>query len=141
MDRIIPTLAAATAALSISASVMAQEFDLGQQEFMNSCAQCHGADGTGNGVMAGYLVGSLPDLSRLQAENGGVFPVQILYDTIDSGGAVGAHGSSEMPAWGDRYRAKSPEMLGEFWSHTDADRFVRGRVLALIEYISTLQTE
>ena len=91
--------------------------------------------------MAGYLVGSLPDLSRLQAENGGVFPVQILYDTIDNGGAVGAHGSSEMPAWGDRYRAKSPEMLGEFWSRTDADRFVRGRVLALIEYISTLQTE
>lgn len=141
MDRIITAIAAATAALSLSASASAEDFDLGQQEFMNSCAQCHGADGTGNGVMAGYLVGSLPDLSRLQADNGGVFPVQMLYDVIDGGAAVGAHGSSEMPAWGDRYLAKSPEMLGEFWSPTDADRFVRGRVLALIEYISTLQTE
>ncbi len=141
MDRILPAIAAATFALTISVSATAQDFDLGQQEFMNSCAQCHGVDGTGNGVMAGFLVGSLPDLSRLQADNGGVFPVQRLYDIIDGGAEIGAHGSSEMPAWGDRYRAKSPEMLGEFWSASDADSFVRGRVLALIEHVSTLQTE
>ena len=98
MDRILPAIAAATFALTISVSATAQDFDLGQQEFMNSCAQCHGVDGTGNGVMAGFLVGSLPDLSRLQADNGGVFPVQRLYDIIDGGAEIGAHGSSEMPA-------------------------------------------
>jgi mono/diheme cytochrome c family protein len=52
----------------------AQETSVGEREFINSCAQCHGADGKGQGVLASHLVGSLPDLTQLQARNGGRDP-------------------------------------------------------------------
>ena len=126
-------------ALAASSAVVAQ--DLGQREFMNSCAQCHGPDGSGGGVMAGYLMGTLPDLTTLQKDNGGVFPVARLYAVIEGGDAPGPHGTRDMPAWGDRYNAQAPAMLGEIYSSADQESFVRGRILALIEYISTLQVE
>ena len=89
--------------------------------------------------MAGYIAGSMPDLSMLQKNNGGVFPFAALYGVIDGSGTKGAHGSSDMPAWGMRYSAQAPEMLGDYYTPEDQAVFVRGRILALIEYISTLQ--
>ncbi len=130
---------AALTALPITAG--AQSFELGQREYVNSCAQCHGADGRGDGVMAGFLTGSMPDLTTLQQENNGVFPFAALYGIIDGSDTGGVHGSSEMPAWGMRYNAQAPRMLGEYYSPADQEMFVRGRILALIEYISTLQQE
>jgi mono/diheme cytochrome c family protein len=117
----------------------AQDVSIGEREFNNSCAQCHGADGKGQGVMAGYLSGSLPDLTQLQANNGGVFPVSKVYAIIDGTATSGVHGTKEMPAWGSRYMAQSGKMLGDFYLPEDQEAFVRGRILALIEYISTLQ--
>ena len=106
---------------------------------MNSCAQCHGADGGGQGPLAGQLTGTLPDLSALQTKNGGVFPFVALYGLIEGPEGAGAHGSREMPAWGTRYNAEAPQMLGEYYGPGDQAAFVRGRILALVEYISTLQ--
>lgn len=130
-----------TALAAMPAAALAQGADLGAREFMNSCAQCHGPDGTGGGVMAGFLSGSVPDLTQLQKENGGIFPVTALYGIIDGTDTSGVHGTSEMPAWGDRYNAQAPRMLGEFYSESDQEAFVRARVLTLIEYVSTLQAD
>jgi mono/diheme cytochrome c family protein len=117
----------------------AQGASLGELEYMNSCVQCHGASGTGDGVIAGYLTTSLPDLTRLQAENDGVFPFARLYEVIEGTADVGAHGTSEMPAWGQRYNAGAERALGLYYGPGDQEQYVRGRILALIEYISTLQ--
>lgn len=130
---------ASLALLGSPIAAAAQGSELGQREYMNSCAQCHGADGRGQGVMAGFVTGSMPDLSLLQKNNGGVFPFASLYGIIDGTGTKGVHGSSDMPAWGMRYKAQAPAMLGDYYSPSDQDAFVRGRILALIEYISTLQ--
>jgi hypothetical protein len=92
-------------------------------------------------AMAGYLTTSLPDLTVLQRENNGVFPFARLYEVIDGRADIGAHGSREMPAWGDRYNREAPSWLGEIWAPGDRDSFVRGRILALIEYVSTLQED
>ena len=80
-------------------------------------------------------------MRTLQKDNGGVFPVATLYRVIEGAGVPGAHGTSEMPAWGERYDAKAPAQLGEMFSPSDREAFVRGRLLALIEHISTLQEE
>jgi cytochrome c553 len=122
-------------------SAAAQGFELGQREYMNSCAQCHGAGGAGDGVIAGYLTDTIPDLTTLQRDNDGVFPFAALYAIIDGSDAAGIHGTSEMPAWGMRYNAQAPRMLGEFYGPDDQEAFVRGRILALIEFISTLQKD
>jgi hypothetical protein len=52
---------------------------------------------------------------------------------------MGAHGSSEMPAWGFRYSMNAPSMLGPYYSKADEQAFVEGRILALVEYIASLQ--
>lgn len=119
----------------------AQDFNVGQMEYMNSCAQCHGADGTGGGPMASYLSGTLPDLTTLQRDNDGVFPFARLFEVIDGRAEVGAHGSRDMPAWGRTYDASAPTWLGEMAMPGDREAFVRGRILALIEYVSTLQQD
>jgi mono/diheme cytochrome c family protein len=138
--RSVATVVSAGLAL-LAFSATAEEFNLGQFEFMNSCAQCHGADGRGEGPLAGYLTERMPDLTTPQRDNGGVFPFARVYEVVDGRVDVGAHGTREMPAWGRRYDRDAPGLLGEMWSPGDRDAFVRGRILALVEYISTLQVD
>ncbi|MBT8457511.1 MAG: cytochrome c [Rhodobacteraceae bacterium] len=135
----IVTTAVALLVMS-SAAAFAQQ-SIGQQEYMNSCAQCHGVDGTGGGPMVGYLTGSMPDLTTLQSENDGVFPVTKVYSVIDGTMAGGSHGSREMPIWGNRYRFKGAAAANPDFSTDEAETFTRFRILALTEYVSTLQQD
>ncbi|MFC2970486.1 c-type cytochrome [Acidimangrovimonas pyrenivorans] len=112
---------------------------IGQVEFNNSCAQCHGPTGMGDGPMAGVLKNGAPDLTGMQAANGGVFPVAQIYKMISGQGLSGAHGSDEMPAWGFRYSIEAPSQLGPYYSKADEQALVEGRILALVEYIASLQ--
>lgn len=129
------------AVLALAGAAGAQDASIGQIEYMNSCAQCHGPAGKGDGPMVSFLSGSMPDITGIQAANGGVFPVASVYAVIDGSEAGGAHGSREMPAWGQRYMAGAPKELGFFDAPGDAEALTRGRILALIEYISTLQAQ
>ena len=47
----IAALAASIVALPLASAALGAT--IGEREFMNSCAQCHGPDGSGDGVMAG----------------------------------------------------------------------------------------
>jgi mono/diheme cytochrome c family protein len=130
----------AVAALAAApALAAAQDQTVGAAEYANSCAQCHGPAGAGDGVIAGFLEAPPSDLTVLQQRNGGVFPVAGVYALIDGSATSGVHGTSDMPAWGMRYSARAPGLLGEYYSEADREAFVRGRILALVEYISTLQ--
>ncbi|ATJ81931.1 c-type cytochrome [Halomonas beimenensis] len=127
-------------ALSLAAmSASAQQVGVGQAEFESSCASCHGLDGKGGGPYAELLTVSVPDLTRLQASNGGVFPFERVYQVIDGREEVRAHGPRDMPIWGDRYNADALEMglVGEMMMGREA--YTRSRILALIAYLSTLQ--
>lgn len=134
----IVTAAAAALAGSVAA---AQETTLGEVEYLNSCAKCHGASGAGDGVLAGYLTAEVPGLTRLQADNGGVFPVSRMYEVIKNSVSVEGHGSSEMPAWGMRYKYRANRALGEYAGPADRDAYIEARILALIEHISSLQAD
>lgn len=122
---------------SLPASVSAQS--VGEAEYMNSCASCHGASGTGDGPMAGFLTGSLPDLTQLSAGNDGVFPVTKVYSTIDGTMVSGPHGSSEMPVWGNRYQTRGAAVANPDFRDEEAEVYVRFRILALTEYLAGIQ--
>jgi mono/diheme cytochrome c family protein len=65
------------------------------------CVDCHGKDARGNGPMAATLSANVPDLTRLAARNGGVFPIArveglLIAKTV----APITHGGLAMPNWG-----------------------------------------
>ena len=123
-------------------SLDAQAISLGEFEYTNSCAQCHGASGKGDGWMAEFLNATTTDLTVLQKNNGGVFPVNYVYKTIDGTEEVRIHGPREMPTWGYRFFARplNDEDAG-FSSDEDNREYAKARILALIEYLSTMQSK
>ena len=72
--------------------------------FATYCAVCHGADGQGAGPAAAALKNRPTDLAQLSAKNGGKYPELLVVATL-SGKEVDAHGSQEMPIWGDLFRS------------------------------------
>ncbi len=128
-------------ALSLATQANAQSLatELGEFEFNNSCAACHGVNAKGAGGLAELLTTPPPDLTTLQANNGGVFPVSSVYAMIEGEAEVAAHGSREMPVWGVRYMQRSKESADLLPS--EAEQYPRMRILALIEYLSTIQEE
>lgn len=110
--------------------------DVGKREFETRCASCHGLTGKGNGTITDLLRKSPPDLTQLARRNGGILPLERLYESI-MGDAVTSHGSRDMPVWGSVYRTDAAGYYGEM--PYDPDGYVRARVLSLLEYISRLQ--
>lgn len=126
------------ALITAGQAAWAEDNTFGAVEYANSCAQCHGMDGKGGGPIASYLTTSLPDLTQLQKNNGGVFPVTDVYALIDGSGAMGPHGTREMPAWGNRYSIDAePQLSMDFG--VNRETYVRTRILALIEHLASLQ--
>ena len=107
--------------------------DPGKQEFEANCGVCHGMDAKGNGVLGASLKTVPPDLTLLAKNNGGVFPADRISSVIDGRAQVATHGTREMPIWGSRYAVN----VGEHYA--DAEAFVRGRVLLLVDYLNRVQ--
>lgn len=137
--RLAALVAVAAMSALVGSAADAQASKIGQREYRNSCAVCHGVCGKGDGSY-GYIVeAKIPDLTLLQKSNGGIFPVTRIYETIDGGLMVKAHGTREMPIWGDRYRIEAAEYYIDV--RYDDRAFVRARILALIEHLATLQVK
>ena len=76
--------------------------------FMDRCGACHGEDGKGNGPAVGMLKIAPADLTFLAKRNGGTFPVERVKEILGGWADIPAHGSREMPIWGDLFNAKNP---------------------------------
>jgi mono/diheme cytochrome c family protein len=140
MMRVLGFLASvlACALLPATSSAVAQaKSDSGQREFETKCAVCHGADGKGIGPFAEQLKRPLPDLTTMARRNGGVFPADRTFAMIEGAGA--GHGTREMPVWGLDYTIQATEQLPEM-PYNQA-KFVRQRITALLEYLSSLQVK
>lgn len=112
--------------------------DLGKREFEAHCASCHGVTGKGNGPLVQLLRAAPPDLTTFAKANGGVLPMERFYVSI-LGDKVAAHGTRDMPVWGQAYRIAAANYYVDV--PYDADAYVRGRVLSLLEYINRLQVK
>ncbi len=116
--------------------------DIGEREYALSCAVCHGNTGKGDGPLVELLKKTPTDLTTIQKNNGGVFPFDKLYAVIDGREIVAAHGPREMAVWGSEFRRDAAELSRGFpLSLLNAESFVRGRIVALIGYIYTLQAK
>jgi mono/diheme cytochrome c family protein len=134
-----------SALLAIGAGALisagAQAMTLGEFEYGNSCVQCHGASGKGDGPVAAFLTQPPSDLTLLQKKNGGIFPVTHVYSIIEGSADVRVHGPRNMPLWGNRFRGRIKADEDESFSPQDTDEYARTRILALIEYLATMQAE
>lgn len=114
-----------------------QRVDEGRLEYEAHCAICHGTAGRGNGEMRRFLTVQPSDLTTIAKRNGGAFPTQLMWGVIDGrGGEIGAHGSREMPVWGQRYRLEAMQQAG---TAQQPEWYVRNRIVALLDYLSRIQ--
>jgi mono/diheme cytochrome c family protein len=104
--------------------------DTGARLYFNHCAACHGAEGEGGGPVAATMRIMVPNLRTLSQRNGGMFPADKVASYIDGRELNAAHGDRQMPVWGDVFRG--PEQ-------GTAQRTVRRRVNALVEFLAALQ--
>ena len=73
----------------------------GKEMFENYCAACHGINGTGNGPASPALKTPPANLTQLAAKGGGKFPDERVFGILSGTVEVTAHGSSDMPMWGN----------------------------------------
>lgn len=110
---------------------------IGKLEFQKNCAACHGMSGKGDGPFVEFLKQAPSDLTTLSQKNGGIFPQENVYDWIRDASKIRAHGSQDMPIWGERYSKEIIEQFGPMY--TGPASSVRQRILELVFYIATIQ--
>ena len=79
----------------------------GREIYMDRCAACHGEDAKGNGPAVGALRVAPSDLSLLAQRNKGVFPEERVKKIVGESVDITAHGSREMPVWGELFHPKN----------------------------------
>lgn len=105
--------------------------ELGAPYYQGYCASCHGKTGHGDGPAAGPLL-KPADLTQIAARRGGHFPDAEIAQFIDGRFELKAHGTRQMPVWGDVFTRDIPESdVGE--------SIARGKVLVLVEYLKSIQ--
>lgn len=101
----------------------------GEEMYQNYCAACHGKDAKGRGPAAPALKTPPPDLTVLAKKNAGRFPTDHFAAVLTGKTVVVAHGSQEMPVWGNI-----------FWKISQGHQTeVQQRVSNLTSYIQSLQ--
>jgi mono/diheme cytochrome c family protein len=101
----------------------------GKEMFNTYCAVCHGTDGKGSGPAASALKKSPADLTSLATRNSGKFPDLKVARYIEGLDQVDAHGTRDMPMWGEMFRSidKSNAAITQM------------RVANLVAYVKGLQ--
>jgi mono/diheme cytochrome c family protein len=103
----------------------------GREMFAAYCAVCHGTAGKGDGPVAKALKNRPVDLTTLSRNNGGTFPQVRVMGYITGEETVAAHGTRDMPIWGELFRSLDPN------SRELSDL----RVHNLAEYVKAIQAK
>jgi mono/diheme cytochrome c family protein len=103
----------------------------GKDMYLQYCATCHGKAGKGDGPAAKALKMQPTDLTGLTSNNHGSFPDIRISRVIQGSDVFAAHGSREMPVW------------GEVFTRMDAGGAASAklRIDNLTEYIKSLQAK
>jgi mono/diheme cytochrome c family protein len=98
----------------------------GRKLFLRYCASCHGLEGKGNGPVAPSLKTAPADLTNIKKVDG-KFPGIRVQQFISGEMDVPAHGTREMPVWGEVLRRKHGE------------GFAKLEIYNLAKYIESIQ--
>jgi mono/diheme cytochrome c family protein len=104
----------------------------GAQAFHQYCAACHGVSARGDGPTAESLKTRPADLTAIAKRRGGTFPSREIAQFIDGRAAVAAHGSRDMPVWGERFAEEARDPKG-------GETIARGNIASLVEYLRWIQ--
>ena len=105
--------------------------DRGRQAYGVYCASCHGGSGEGNGPMADLLKVQPPDLTRISQRNGGTFPKDRVFASIDGRYLIRSHGPSSMPVWGLSFQEAGRDF--------DKEPDVQEKIKDLVAYLESIQ--
>ena len=130
--RIIPLVLA----VGLAAPATAQDMVQGEALYRYYCATCHGNGAGGNGPMSPSLVVTPADLTRLSADNDGVFPIQRVIMRIDGRDPLVSHGSM-MPVYGDFFAGSDVAVKAE----TGQPIMTSQPIVDLLAYLRTLQQD
>jgi hypothetical protein len=128
---------AAAGMLLIATSTRAAPLELaerGRRDYVRYCASCHGVNGDGTGPVAPALVTHPPDLQRLFRRYGTPLDRDRIGAFVDGRTSVGAHGSREMPVWGERFDALPPD-------DDSRERTIAERLAGLLAYLQSIQRD
>ncbi|HXJ39515.1 MAG TPA: c-type cytochrome [Bryobacteraceae bacterium] len=103
----------------------------GVEMFKSYCAPCHGLDAKGTGPAASALKKAPADLTLLSQKHNGKFPRLEVQQFIKGDNSPAAHGSRDMPMWGELLRS-----LG-----TAQEPVVELRVRNLTDYVESVQAK
>jgi mono/diheme cytochrome c family protein len=102
----------------------------GQDLFREYCAVCHGTDAKGEGPAAAALRVKPANLTQIARKNGSKFPEIRVQRVINGEDEMTAHGSRDMPVWGQIFRHMS--------SNQDLGAV---RIYNLVKYIEQIQAK
>lgn len=104
----------------------------GRDTFLRYCASCHGAEGRGDGPLAGSLTKAPADLTQLAKKNGGRFDERAVMSVIDGRRQLIEHGTRDMPVWGAIFEEEGGGEPYPAYHSLLKSRF-------LVDYLATLQ--
>jgi hypothetical protein len=120
-------------ALASATSSYAGDTAEGRGLYLRYCASCHGVNADGRGPVANSLKNQPTDLRRLGDKYGMPLPHGQLARFADGRSPVSAHGTREMPVWGERFS----DIYGAKGS-SQGD--LRHRIDKIIDYLDSIQT-
>ena len=108
--------------------------EAGARDYRKLCETCHGAGGKGGSSVVPGQTQPAPDLTRIATRHGGTVPAEEIAIWIDGRDEPTAHGTRQMPVWGDR--------LGDdFVSGGFTEARIRNRIDILVAYLESIQVE
>ena len=107
-----------------------KQVSTGGELYRTYCAVCHGTAARGDGQLASAMVRKPPDLTEIAKRNGGEFPPELVFRTIDGKRPVRGHGGPDMPVWGDAF-ARS--------RHGVDPEEVKRMIQALVDFLESIQ--
>jgi nucleotide-binding universal stress UspA family protein/mono/diheme cytochrome c family protein len=103
----------------------------GGELFRTYCATCHGTSARGDGPLASSMTRKPADLTEIAKRNGGQFPPEMVFRTIDGRKPIRGHGGPDMPVWGDAF-ARSRDGGG--------DEQVKKMIQSLVDFLESIQS-
>jgi nucleotide-binding universal stress UspA family protein/mono/diheme cytochrome c family protein len=144
-DRVKNSAAGAVAAAALAAGLLLapsiaaaqstgpayQQTIAGGELYRTYCAVCHGPAARGDGPLASSMTRKPADLTEIAKRNGGLFPTELVFRTIDGKKPVRGHGGPDMPVWGDAFARSrdggNPETI-------------KRMIQSLVDYLESIQS-